>query len=234
MLYDKIVRRLLKESKLDSFARQINRMTMDGIKNVISSKSTKRKNKFRFKNEATDQEGSTIEVVTDVLFRENNNRVSVSAGWDWKNRAMDVLVKIPDDVDNYKNLQEIQSKLYEAIRHELEHSTQSDEEVDSAEEAYHEFEQDKYDVDAIKNYYANESEVPAFVAGIYHAAKRLRKPFYELMEDRLEKIKKNMSKRADDIEPSYINSSVEEIRTAWKNYASLRFPKAILNNTSND
>lgn len=118
-----------------------------------------------------------------------------------------------------QHLSLIQARLYEAARHELEHLFQKEDPSIAA--SAHSFFEKPHVLSRRLAYYTHPQEIPAFVSGMYMSAKKLRKPFVEVLEDNLEKIRRSMEFRGNT--PDQIEKTVGKIRKAWMSYAQTRY-----------
>lgn len=120
------------------------------------------------------------------------------------------------------HLSYIQDRLYEASRHELEHLFQ-DEDPSTAQSAISFFEKPQV-MSRRLAYYTHPNEIPAFVSGMYMKAKKLRRPFSDVVEENLEKIRRSMEFRGNT--PAQADRLIAKIRRAWMSYAKSRFPNS--------
>ncbi len=239
MLFENIFYRLLRESKLDTLANSVVRKIVLSIKNEmgnINDLPRTREGKFAIRYTALPEE--VIADNADEEFKINSTikiygtsedkPPSARASWDWKVRALEVHIIIMSMTGTVRlnDISGIQASLYEAIRHELEHSSNEHELVGSI-KAYNKWAADPANIKKRKLYYTDPGEVAAFTSGIYNAAKRTRQPFKDVVEDRLEKIKKSMLKDPE-ADPKKVKKAIDDIRKTWIDYAKVRFPQAII------
>ena len=261
MLYESVLSRLLRESKVDTFARSISQKLMRAAKKSMDKvnkqghvilKTTlswpafmKRQDYFSTMQGKLDRAMSlgvtsglpgtvpTIRVALLFGLTKNRNRDQVHMGGSWS-PAHDVLT-IEAIIDSTTgtmrtdHLSMIQAKAYEVIRHELEHTGQTDEKLFSGAAANQELSALRniwQSPQAVRKYYTSEAETEAFVAGIYHRAKRERRPFIKVLDEMIEGIIDSGSKKGVSIVD--LRNIFMEVRYRWIEYAKKRFPKAVV------
>lgn len=117
----------------------------------------------------------------------------------------------PDFVDIYP-------KMIEILRHEIEHRFQKDKSVigsfawgDSLERA--------------EDYFLHPREIEAWVSGLYKKAKSSRRPFREVLEEKL-KAWENMMFLKSDANADVVEALLRKIKNTFIGYAKKRFPNA--------
>jgi len=239
MLIKSIFQRLLVESKLDFLANDVNRSTirrlvdlMDKINELPRRKEgnfVTRTGSFviRVENEkvAVAPRTFNVNIQTKVFHTKEKNAAIVEASWDWATKELDVFLNIQSVTGKIEtlHLSMVRSRLYNVIRHELEHSSQGSDLAASSIESGHEMSQDKANLEKKKRYYTDASEVPAFVAGIRNQSKKEHRSFYDVMEDDLDRIRKSIF-RIGTIDEKTTESVVDSIRKVWIDYAKDRYP----------
>lgn len=238
MLYEAIVKRLLTESKLDFLANKVSRATMKKIVSSVEEINRLPKTKqgnFIVRNgnfivELTNDavQKSPKKILLNLVFKilhTINDKTSVEASWDWKTNELTVFVTIQSTTSKLEpiHFNMIRPFLHNAIRHELEHSSQSSELAVSAIQSGYEMIQDKKDIEKKKKYYTDPAEIPAFIAGARQQSKKEKRSFYEIINDMLEKIKKSFIHHGIEDQAS-INQAIEEIRNKWILYAEENYP----------
>lgn len=230
MLYSRIMVRLLQESKLDSLANSIGRSVMSvaaGQRQRINSARSKREGiKVLKLAVATDVPASVVLKLSSA----NEDSVKIGASWDWNSNTLEIRIivnSVTGDLETY-HLKDIQTNLYDAVRHELEHSTQGTDLAVSSIEAVDRMMSDPASIEKRKNYYTDSSEVPALTSGIYNKAKKIRKPFSVFAGEYIDKIRSTMIERDPAADPESIETALQDILTTWTNYAKVRFPQAII------
>lgn len=143
---------------------------------------------------------------------------------------VDVFILSTTGVMKPQHLSMIQQKAYEIFRHELEHSVQPDSKIMPAVLANQELMSAGGSLwkspRALKNYLLSVGEKEAFVAGLYHAAKRTRRPFVKLLDDKLEMLMRSALKKG--LEATPVRNILAQVRYEWLQFAKERFPKAQL------
>ena len=240
MLYENVVLRLLSESKKDSFAGSLTRTVIDAITNNIDQindlEYLDSKGYQKFSDEINFGEKRvklTLSIKLDVSDQE---KVDVLGAYydDIDEIKVTVRVKSPDGKIKPQDIRSIQIECYNVIRHEIEHLHW--EGPSTAHDVYKEWERDRQNISKLADYYTNEEEAQAHVTGLYNKAKKLRQPFFKVVDEQLKKIedkvmtnvinKKPPDQRVTAIEE--LKTNLERIRNSWIEYAKTRLPKAIL------
>lgn len=236
MIYQVIFERLLSESRYDSIAssaaRKVLQLVKDSIEDINASEDVTTSDgvtakEFTAKTEFIAQldrseEPVTINLPVQIIVqrsrRQDSAAVTATAPEGQILFQIKVLSRSGTLLPAHFSL--IQEKLYEAARHELEHLFQEEDPSTSA-AAYSFFEKPQV-MSRRLAYYTHPKETPAFVAGMYMRAKKMRKPFAEVVEDNLEKIRKGMLFRGNT--PEQAERLVSKIRKSWMSYAKSRYP----------
>lgn len=135
-------------------------------------------------------------------------------------RMIEINVFIPDEWED-SMWQELLSNLRGTVRHELEHSGQYIKGNMESSGGH------KENVDEILKYYLTNSEVEAYVAGIYKRAKSGKVDFSQVLENTLGKIRYRLFNAAiDEEELKKAKSGYKKIKDTWISYAKKRFPGA--------
>lgn len=243
MLQERIFARLLIESKLDSLSNNVGKNLMRAIvPNVKSFNSKEGSNGFKI--ETTSDGEDDIDVELNLKFINRDGRTSLGGSYDSKEKKLyiDVTVGSSDGKIHNKHLNDIQTRLYNVIRHELEHYVQSNNEqhsgsLDVAYKKYRKWDKDKTNVDKLEKYFTSEAEIPAFTSGIYNFAKKTRRPYKEVQDEYLDNINNKMmlqyeklNQNPEDIEVyrSTLANAIQNVKKQWNDYSRKRFPKAII------
>ena len=231
--------RLMTESKLDSRASLISRDVIQHLKNNMDEinatvgkfmsptvKVMVKDAEFSLPTKKSDS--SQPDIATRVvlkIFEQPRDGVQSTAGFG--GNTLRITLVIMSTTGNLKplHLSKIQEESYEAVRHELEHSVQDSQDVSSV-VTFNEMMKDKKNLASFKKYHLNRKELPAFVSGIYNQAKKLRRPFLTTLDEFLKKAAMGPLKAGAP--PDKVQSVIEEIRSAWIDYARIRFPKAMI------
>lgn len=177
-----------------------------------------------------EENSSDTEIkVALAVMATKEDKTPVEASWDWADETLNIHVYVQSTTGKLRpdHLGMIQKRLYDATRHELEHSTQNDKLATSAIKAHSTWSADPENINKRIKYYTNPAEVPAFAAGIYNRAKKLRIPFHKAAEEDLDKIRKAML-RTPDADPNKVEIALKKIKSAWTEEAKRRFPRAVL------
>ena len=236
MIYQVIFERLLSESRYDSIASSVTRKVLQLVKDsmgdinaaedVTTSDGITAK-EYSAKTSMTDRidrnsEPITINIPVQIIVQRSRSQesASVTATAPEGQIIFQIKVMSRSGVLLPSHLSLIQEKLYEATRHELEHLLQ-DEDPSTSAAAYSFFEKPQV-MSRRLAYYTHPQETPAFVSGMYMRAKKMRKPFADVIEDNLEKIRKGMLFRGNT--PEQADRLISKIRRSWMSYAKSRFP----------
>lgn len=225
-LHETVMARLLRESRTDTFARSITADIVAACRDrmeALNEKGTLRL--FLAKPWPTGSRSSqTLRVILNLTVkRHNKETVSLTGSWNSTHETLSIFVVIgsPEATMRPQHLAVVQSRAYNAVRHELEHATQDQEAVRAAAPLGR---IDWTDEGSILRYFLSPVEVEAYVAGMYHAAKRERVPFVAYA-DRLIKRLVGVA-RQSGARPSDVLRTMEKVRQRWVGYAERRFPKA--------
>lgn len=235
MIYQNVIERLLSESKYDSFAslvsRRVLRLIKDSIQEINAAEDVTTSDgvtakEFTAKTEVSGRLGKSSEITAiklpvQVIVQRGRRQDSVSVTATAPQGQILFQVKVFSRSGTLLpiHLSLIQEKLYEAARHELEHLFQEEDPSTSA--AAYSFFEKPHVMSRRLAYYTHAQETPAFVAGMYMRAKKMRKPFSEVVEDNLEKIRKGMLSRGNT--PEQADRLIARIRKSWMSYAKMRY-----------
>ena len=228
-LYERVVLRLLVESRIDTFARTITRKIVQLIIQRIEKLDAKKRITIVIKNLDPAHEDFNLKL-TVTLKQRGDNRVNVAGSWTPALDELDVNVffETRNGLFDKTLLSGLQQKLYDTVRHEVEHSAQekpanmySDEEEDEDEGALWR------DLTRLQDYFLSDREIPAFVAGLYHQAKRTRRPFINVLDDKLAAYER-VAVHYNAKNSRKVRRLFQKIRGEWVAYAERRFPNAIV------
>lgn len=227
ILYERVVRSLIHESRTDSIARII----VKNIVNMISSRLDRINDKKKYACVIRNVWPGRDEFIVRLNVRlkdDIEDQTNVAGHWTpgMNMLTVDVYIDAQFGLIDKRVLSAVQGKAYDTVRHELEHDVQPLD-VMSVEE-------DKEDDDPsalwsdvvwLQEYFMSKHEVAAYVAGLHHKAKRLRRPFVEVMDEKLNayKVVAKHYNKVDDVDAIF-----KEIRRVWLDYARRRFPDAIV------
>jgi len=143
---------------------------------------------------------------------------------DEQRRKSDIIINLvlPHDYDN-SVFSELIPELKDALRHELEHSSQPTEMLMKVQK---EIPEGKIweSLDSAETYYTSEAEVKAHVAGIYKRAKVLKEPAAEVMDNFLIQIWQ--TGLAHGYSEQELDPLMRKIRDLWRYYMTSRYPHA--------
>lgn len=171
-----------------------------------------------------------IEVIPRPALKDD---VVMSAAWAPFHDQLIIQVQVVSTTGIVKpqHLSKIQSNCYEVIRHELEHSTQTSEKLVGGMRAGGEMmsgvpRQVWSNPKTLGDYFLSEAEIEAFVAGIYHKAKRQRVPFVKALDELIERLMRQTTRYGSDAVE--MRNVLMTVRWKWLDYAKKRFPKAVV------
>ena len=124
---------------------------------------------------------------------------------------------------NYSFMSRLVAELKETFRHELEHSSQSTEELMTVQKVVHDREVWK-DLETAESYYLSDAEVKAHVAGIYKKAKSFRTPATSVLRRVLDTVHKTGLYHRHD--SAKLADMMKRIQRRWANYLFERYPRA--------
>jgi len=231
-LYERTINTLLRESKVDSFARTVVRSVVNTVVSRIDKINDRKHCIFVLKNLDLNDEDFILRLEITIK-KKPGNRVNTSGGWTPAGSMLSLNVYV-DSLDwrfNMNMLSALQKSAYDTVRHELEHSHQDIDAYDDKSE-----ESDTEDdvspetfwrnIPRVKEYFLSSTEMPAFVSGLYHQAKRTRTPFIQAMDAKLDAYKK-VAMHFNKEDPR-LDALFKKIRREWLTYAKARFQKAIV------
>lgn len=129
-----------------------------------------------------------------------------------------------------QHLSMIQAKVYEVVRHELEHSVQPESYLIDGMLANNEMqavpEGSWSSPKALARYFLSPSEIEAYVAGLYHKARRTRQPLIKLIDDQIEAFMRAATRK--NVNAVEMRNVLMQVKYEWIKYAQKRYPKAQL------
>jgi hypothetical protein len=256
--YERVILTLLVESKVDTFARSISQKLMRAAKKsmdkinkqgALALNTTlswpgfmKRKDYFstmlgRMERQLKlgvpyDSKTINVKLLFALSKAGKEDDIGMSGSWSPAHDVLTLEVYVDSTTGVMKpvHLAMMQQKAYEVIRHELEHTTQTDEKLFGGSKAASEMMTVKSNIwqtpQAVRGYFMSEAETEAFVAGIYHKAKRTRQPFVKLVDQMINELINSGARKGVDIVK--LRNIFMEIRYHWLEYAKKRFPKAVV------
>jgi len=137
-----------------------------------------------------------------------------------KTSDLDLLIRLPQNYE-LNILSELIPEIKDALRHELEHSTQSTEMLDWVQERTPEGEI-WASLETATDYYTSESETKAHAVGLYKRAKMLGEPIHEVLDEYLVGIYNTglyHGYTEEELKPLILR-----MRELWLYYVSSRYP----------
>ena len=205
-------KKVMAEGKYDKISNQLSRYAFDFIKKAEQEGRKNSESSIRIGNpeyDDVDIESTQFELDFNVYveFTEDEYKVDggANAGFDDEGDDITPLVNVAFSIPTNPNWQEISMDLKDVVRHELEHLTQDGENVRSGK-----YIPDDQDLRALidkgildkENYYYLPKEVDAMIQGLYFKAKKVKKPFSDVVDDYLKKTGESLEVR-------------EKIRILW-------------------
>jgi len=132
-----------------------------------------------------------------------------------------ITINVPQDFGP-EYYSQLYAELQTAIRHEIEHSTESREKI--IEEGAQAWQRNRPTPEAAEKYLTSLLELPANVAGMYYQAKKTKKPFIEVLDNWIAAWKKIYARYPSEI----LTEIFDRVRKKLLNYARKRYPKAQL------
>ena len=216
---------------LDRYATLISREVIKALKNEEVRSRLSETGEVRFKMDI-DHVLQDLKWVRDVyidlgggdyIYADAKYEFDLDAT-DEQRKESDIVVGIvlPHEYDN-SAFSELIPELKDALRHELEHSSQSTEMLMQVQKEIPEGDIWK-SLESAETYYTSEAEVKAHVAGVYKKAKMLKEPAGEVMDDFLIQIWQTglaHGHSEQDLDPL-----MRKIRHLWRYYMTGRYPHA--------
>ena len=139
-----------------------------------------------------------------------------------KTSDLELMLRLPQDYE-LSILSELIPEIKDAVRHELEHSTQSTDILDQVQRRVPEG--DIWaSLQTAQDYYTSESETKAHIAGLYKRSKMTNTPAHEILDDYLTEIYYtglNYNYTEDQLRPLILR-----IRELWLYHMADRYPLA--------
>jgi hypothetical protein len=245
LLEERIFRRVLAEGMLDSFANIIKRDMTEELKSSIDEINSSRLQRmdnfagryYEIKSSSTSNKGQKIDWTLRLKVLRAIPRTKtmfIEGALDFESNELEVLITINSQNGDFKPefLQEINQRLSDVVRHEIEHFFQSEDLRQTSTDAGQKFLTNKSNVDARIKYYINSAELPAFVNGMINKAKQLSRQtgttfsetFYEIVDDNMKNIVASFE-RTNPKSTLEDKKKLDAIKTAWINYAKTRTTK---------
>lgn len=176
-------------------------------------------------------------ITVNLIFALTKNptpRDLVDVGGSWSpihdQLTIEVIVGSTTGIMKPQHLAMIQAKAYEVVRHELEHSVQPENYLIGGMLANSEMQAVPEGAwsspKALAGYFLSDAEIEAYVAGLYHKAKRTRQPLIKLIDDQIETfMRASTRKNVDAVE---MRNVLMQVKYRWIEYAKKRFPNAVV------
>lgn len=233
ILKEMIMEEIVRGRALDRYATMASRETIDAIKNEAVREAFNTNGRVDFALDVPEITDDIDYLRTIIIKMREGDYVSSDGSYEFdldaddeQRKTSDIYVNItlpPRYDEDYSFMSRLVAELKETFRHELEHSSQSTEELMAVQRAVPDREVWK-DLETAEDYYLSDAEVKAHVAGIYKKAKSFRKPATKVMEKILETIYNTGLWYKHD--PSELVNLMEKIQKSWSEYLFDRYPKA--------
>jgi hypothetical protein len=245
LLEERIFRRVLAEGALDSFANIVKRDMTEELKSSIDKINSSRLQRmdnfagryYEIKSNSTSNKGHKIDWTLRLKVLRAIPRTKtmfIQGALDFESNELEVLITINSPNGDFKPefLQEINQRLSDVVRHEIEHFFQPEDLRQVSTAAGQKFLTNKSNVDARVEYYINSAELPAFVNGMINRARKLSRQtgttfseaFYEIVDDNMKKIVASFE-RTNPEPTKKDKEKIEKIRTVWVDYAKTKTTK---------
>ena len=242
---EKIFLRLLSEGALDSFANIIKRDMTEELKSSIDKINSSRLQRmdnfagryYEIKSNSTSNKGQKIDWMSRLKVLRAIPRTKtmfIEGALDFGSNELEVLITVNSPNGDFKPefLWEINQRLSDVVRHEIEHFFQPEDLRQVSTAAGQKFLANKSDIDARVEYYVNSAELPAFVSGMISRARQLSRQtgttfseaFYEIVDDNMKNIVASFE-RTNPESTLEDKEKLDVIKAAWINYAKTRTTK---------
>jgi len=223
----------VKGRALERYSTMASRETVDAIKNKETRESFNLNGRVDFMLQAPNVTNN-IDYLRNIIIKMREGECIGSAGAyefdldasDEERKDSDIIINLtlsPQYDKDYSFMSKLIVELKETFRHELEHSSQSTEELMDVQRAVPDREVWK-DLETAEGYYLSGGEVKAHVAGIYKRAKSLRKPATNVMEKVLITI--HNTGLWYEHEPVKLTELMKKIQDQWADYLFKRYRRA--------
>ena len=228
-----IMEEVVRGRALDRYATMASRETINAIKDESVRDAFNTNGRVDFALDVPEITDDIDYLRMIVIKMREGDRVATDGAYEFdldaddeERKTSDIYVNItlpPRYDEDYSFMSRLVAELKETFRHELEHSSQSTEELMVVQRAVPDREVWK-DLETAENYYTSEAEVKAHVAGIYKKEIGFRKPATNVLEKVLNIIYNTGLYYEHD--PAKLAELMEKIQTRWANYLFDRYPRA--------
>ncbi|MFA5600395.1 MAG: hypothetical protein WDA06_07335 [Phenylobacterium sp.] len=179
-------------------------------------------------NIMNDVKIGSIEVSCDIInknYDDDNNinfmlNGSVSYYPNDYEKYINIKIKLYNNFSD-KNYTQFIFMLKEIIRHELEHTTQNFEEVMQFNN-YSRYGDSDNMISSLLNYLLNPIEIKPHVEGLYYRAKKEKKPFKQILDERFNLLE-NLHKNKKGIDPTLLHEAMEKVKARYLEEARKKF-----------
>jgi len=233
LLREIIQEEIVRGRALDKYATVASRETVNAIKDEAVRETFNTNGRADFMLQVPDITDNIDYLRSIIIKMREGERIASDGAYEFdldandeerKNSDIIVNLTLPPHYDkDYSFMSKLIAELKETFRHELEHSSQTTEELMAVQRAVPDREIWK-DLETAENYYLSDGEVKAHVAGIYKRAKSFRKPATNVMEKVLDAIYN--TGRGHRHNAQELAELMEKIQNTWTNYLYDRYPRA--------
>lgn len=157
---------------------------------------------------------------------------SHSGYFDRVNNVLFIQIGVPE-VDGKLDLNATLPMIKAVIRHELEHSEQSQSAPFTRVKDYKwpdttvkaPWSVSFAEPSGVEEYLTHPSEIEAWVSGLYKYAKTAKIPFSSIVEKQLARIRQSMAENR--VDPQRIEEIIQSVKDKWMSFARFRYPRAI-------
>lgn len=233
ILRETIQEEVVRGRALEKYTTMASRETVNAIKDEAVSEAFNTNGRADFMLQVPDITDNIDYLRSIIIKLREGDKVASHGAYEFDLDASDEERKESDIIVNltlsshydedYSFMPKLIAELKETFRHELEHSSQSTEELMDVQRAVPDREVWK-DLETAENYYLSDGETKAHVAGIYKRAKSFRKPATNVLEKVLDSI--HNTGLWYEHEPAKLADLMGKIQDRWADYLFKRYPKA--------
>ena len=233
LLKKMIMEEVVKGRALDRYATMASRETINAIKDEAVREAFNTNGRVDFALDVPEITDDIDYLRMIIIKMREGDRVATDGAYEFdldadedERTTSDIYVNVtlpPRYDEDYSFMSRLVAELKETFRHELEHSSQSTEELMAVQRAVPDRQVWK-DLETAEEYYLSDAEVKAHVAGIYKKAKSFRKPATSVLERVLTSIYNTGLYYEHN--PAKLAELMDKIQTRWSSYLFKRYPRA--------
>ena len=233
LLREMIREEIVRGRALDRYATMASRETISAIKDEAVRDAFNTNGRVDFALDIPEITDDIDYLRTIIIKMREGDRVATDGSYEFdldadveERKTSDIYVNVtlpPRYDQDYSFMSRLVAELKETFRHELEHSSQSTEELMAVQRAVPDRKVWK-DLKTAEDYYLSDAEVKAHIAGIYKKAKSFRKPATSVLERVLTSIYNTGLYYGHD--PAKVAELMDNIQNQWASYLFKRYPRA--------